>query len=306
MIAFTIRRLIIAFGVAVTVSAITFTMMRVSGDLAQSLAGAGASAADVEAVRVAYGLDLPIIAQYFKWLVGVLHGDLGRSYFFNEPVWSLIAGRIPITMSLGLSAMILAIVVGLPLGVAAGAMPNGWTDRIAMVVAVFGQAVPTFWLSLLLMLLFGVTLRWLPISGTGSAAHFVLPTLALAVSGMPSIIRLTRSGMVEAFQSDYIRTAYAKGLRSRTIVFKHALRNALVPVVSVAAVQLGFFLGGSIVVESVFALNGVGYLGWESISRTDFPVVQGIVLLLALTYVLLTFLADLMNALIDPRMRRKS
>src|SRR6185437_4140654 len=293
MLAFTLKRTLVALLVAITVSVISFSLLRLSGDLAQSLAGPSATAADVIAVRKAYGLDQPLAVQYLDWAGKALHGDFGDSFFFKEPVWSMIATRLPVTMTLGVCALFFALVVAIPLGVLAALRPNSWIDRLALTLSVFGQALPSFWFALMLMILFGLKLRWLPISGTASWQHYV----------MPAFMRLTRAGMMEVLASDYIRTARAKGLRTPTVLFKHALRNAIIPVVAVAAVQFGFFLGGSIVIESVFALHGVGYLGLESISRADFPVVQAIVLILASFYIVLTLIADLLNAFLDPRIR---
>jgi peptide/nickel transport system permease protein len=303
MLAYALKRVLVALLVAVTVSIISFSLLRLSGDLAQALAGPSATAADVEAVRKAYGLDQPLLVQYLAWAGKALHGDFGTSFFFKEPVWTMIGARLPITMTLGVSALLFALLTSIPLGVVAALRPNSWIDRVALTISVFGQALPSFWFALMLMILFGLKLRWLPISGTGSWKSFVMPAIALGYYGMPTFMRLTRAGMMEVLASDYIRTARAKGLRTMTILFKHALRNAIIPVVAVAAVQLGFFLGGSIVIESVFALHGVGYLGWESISRADFPVVQAIVLILSLFYIVLTLIADLLNAFLDPRIR---
>jgi peptide/nickel transport system permease protein len=303
MLAFTLRRIVVALLVAVTVSIISFSLLRLSGDLAQALAGPSSTPADVEAVRKAYGLDQPLAVQYVDWVGKALHGDFGTSFFFKEPVWSMIGARLPVTMTLGLCALGFALVVAIPLGVVAALRPNSWIDRLALTISVFGQALPSFWFALMLIILFGVKLRWLPISGTGTWRNFVMPSIALGYYGLPAFMRLTRAGMIEVLASDYIRTARAKGLRWPSVLFKHALRNAVIPVVAVATVQFGFMLGGSIVIESVFALHGVGYLAWESISRADFPVVQAIVLILASLYVVLTLLADLLNAALDPRIR---
>ena len=210
---------------------------------------------------------------------------------------------MPVTFTLGLTGLLLALAVSLPLGILAALNENSWIDRLAMVLAMFGQAMPSFWLGLILMIVLGLQLGWLPISGTGSWEHYVMPGIVLAFTAIPALTRLMRSGMIEALASDYIRTARAKGLTRRSIIFKHALRNAAIPVVSIAAVQLGFMLGGSIVIETVFALHGVGYLAWESISKNDFPVVQAVVLVLASVYIGLTLLADILNAVLDPRLR---
>jgi peptide/nickel transport system permease protein len=297
------KRTSVALLVAVTVSVISFCLLHLSGDLAQALAGPAATASDVEQVRKAYGLDRPLPVQYVEWAMKALRGDFGTSFFVKEPVSGMLADRLPVTMTLGVIALAIAILISLPLGILAAVRPNSWIDRLALTVAVFGQALPSFWFGLLLMIFFGLTLRWLPVSGTGSWEHYILPAVTLAYYAAPAFMRLTRTGMIEVLGSDYIRTARAKGLRTPAVLFKHALRNAIIPVVAVAAVQFGFMLGGSIVVESVFSLHGVGYLGWEAVSRADFPVVQAIVLVLSCIYIGLTLVADMLNALLDPRIR---
>ena len=303
MLAYSAKRLIVALLVALTVSIISFALLHVSGDLAQSLAGPSATAADVEQVRKAYGLDRPIVVQYVEWIGKALHGDLGESFFLKVPVAELIADRLPVTLTLGICALAFALSLSLPLGVLAAVKPNSWADRLALGLSVLGQALPSFWFALILMIVFGLKLRWLPVSGSSTWQHFVLPGITLGYYATPAFMRLTRAGMLEVLAADYIRTARAKGLRTMTVLFKHALRNAIIPVVAVSAVQFGFMLGGSIVVESVFSLHGVGYLGWEAISRADFPVVQAIVLILACIYVVLTLLADMLSAVLDPRIR---
>ena len=303
MVEFAVRRILVAILVALTVATITFSLLHLSGDLAVSLAGAGAPAEAVEAVRKSYGLDRPIVVQYLDWIRGAVQGDLGTSFFFKQPVTELIAERLPVTLKLGVASVSLALLLALPLGVVAALRPGSWYDRLALTLAVSGLALPTFWFGLLMMIYLGVELRWLPISGTGTWKHFVMPSIALAYYAMPAIMRLTRAGMLEVLSADYIRTARAKGLREFTVLFKHALRNAIIPVVALSAVQFGLILSGSVIIESVFALHGIGYLGWESISRSDFPVVQGIVLVVAVIYILLTVVADLLNAGLDPRIR---
>ena len=188
-------------------------------------------------------------------------------------------------------------------GVLAALRPNTFIDRVAMTIAVLGQALPTFWLGLLLIILFGLILRWLPISGSDTWLHYILPSFVLGYYSTPAVMRLTRSGMLEVLASDYIRTAYAKGLTHGTVLFKHALRNAAIPVVALASVQFGHMLSGSVVIETVFAMQGVGQLAWQSISRQDFPVVQAVLLLVSMFYVWLTFASDLINAWLDPRIR---
>lgn len=303
MLNFFLRRFVVAVLVALTVLTITFLLTRISGDLAISIAGPEASQADIDKIRHLLGLNRPMWVQYFDWLGRAMQGDFGESFFFRNKVWNLIAARLPVTLSLGFVGLALALVVSLPLGILAAVREGSVVDRAVGMVVLFGQAMPSFWLGLILMVVFGLHLGWLPISGTGSWQHYVLPGIVLAFSAVPSLTRLTRSGMVEALTSDYIRTARAKGLTRMSILVKHGFRNAAIPVVSVAAVQLGFMLSGSVVIETVFALHGVGFLAWESISKNDFPVVQAVVLILALMYIGLTLLADLLNAVLDPRLR---
>jgi peptide/nickel transport system permease protein len=298
-----IRRLAVAFLVCITVLTFAFALTRLSGDLAISIAGPSATAADIEVVRKAYGLDRPVVEQFFDWVGRAAVGDFGQSYFYKERVSKLIVDRLPVTMTLGLVGLGIALLVALPLGVVSALNEGRVIDRVISLVALLGQAMPSFWLGLILMVTLGLKLGWLPISGTGSWEHFVMPGIVLAFSAIPALMRLTRSGMIDAMNADYIRTARAKGLSRTSIVLKHAARNAAMPVVSIAAVQLGFMLGGSIVIETVFALHGVGFLAWESISKNDFPTVQAVVLMLAIIYTLLTLGADLLNALLDPRLR---
>ena len=286
-----------------TVLTISFTLTRLSGDVAVSMAGPNATQQDVETIRKAYGLDRPLSEQFVGWVAGVATGDLGRSYLYHAPVSELIRARLPVTLTLGLSGLAIALAVALPLGILAAMNEGAVLDRAIMMVAVVGQAMPSFWLGLLLVIWLGVKWQLLPISGVDTWDGYILPGTVLAFSAIPALMRLTRGGMVDALASDYVRTARAKGLTGPSVVLKHALRNAAMPVVAVAAVQLGFMLGGSILIESVFALNGVGYLAWESISKNDFPVVQAVVLFLATIYIALTLLADMLNAFLDPRLR---
>ncbi|PHR90574.1 MAG: ABC transporter permease [Blastopirellula sp.] len=303
MLMFAIKRLGLALLVTFTVSIISFSLVRMTGDVATAIAGEGATEADIEIVRQQYGLDRPLSVQYIEWSGKILHGDLGQSLFFQRPVSEILAEKLPVTLTLGLLALGFAVSLAIPLGVLAAVKPNSLIDRISLIIAVLGQAMPTFWFALVMMVVFGVILRWLPVSGSDTLAHFVMPAIALGYYATPAIMRLTRAGMLDVLSSDYIRTARAKGLDTHVILFKHALRNAVIPVVSLAAVQLGFMLGGSIIVESIFSIQGVGHLALISIERADFPVIQGIVLVLAVFYIFLTLLADILNGWLDPRIR---
>ncbi|MCB1511754.1 MAG: ABC transporter permease [Hyphomicrobiaceae bacterium] len=306
MLQFTLRRLGVAILVGLTVSWLSFSMIYLAGDPATALAGETATQDDVENIRKIYGYDRPILIQYGDWLWKALQGDLGRSHYLKSDVSAIILERLPTTMLLGLCAITFALVLAIPLGVVAAIRANSLVDRVALTIAVIGQAMPSFWFALTLILWFGIYgvggFR-LPITGSASWLNFIMPSIALGYYVTPAVMRLTRAGMLDVLSSDYIRTARAKGLRPSTVLFKHALRNAIIPVVSLAAVQFGFMLGGSIVIETIFSINGLGFLAWESIQRADLPVMQAIVLVFSIIYVIITFLADLLNAFIDPRIR---
>lgn len=289
--------------VMVIVSVICFVLSNVASDPAVGIGGAQATDEDLALIRKTYGLDRPLPVRYFEYVSSLLQGDFGTSYLAKRPVLEMIAERLPVTALLAFLSMALALAIALPLGCAAALWPNTIIDRFAQFLAVTGQAIPNFWAGLLLIVVFGVQLRWLPISGSDTLAHFVLPSITLGTFAMPPLMRLIRAGMIDVLASDYIRTARAMGIRPVTLTFKYALKNAVLPVISLAAVQLGFMLGGSIVVESIFALNGVGYLAWQSMSRSDMPVIQAIVLLISMIYIVLTLAADLLNGFMDPRLR---
>jgi peptide/nickel transport system permease protein len=246
-----------------------------------------------------------MVTQFFEWLTAAAQLDFGRSFYFQNTVMELIGERLPVTLKLGGVSLLLAVVVAIPLGVLAAIYRDTWIDRLALLIATIGQAMPNFWFALALIVVFSVGLKWLPVAGNTSWLHFVLPAIALGYYAMPSLMRLTRAGMLDVLGSDYIRTARAKGLSPLRVVFKHALRNAIIPVVALAAVELGFMLGGSVVIESVYSLQGMGQLAWDSIARNDYPVVQAVVLIIATFYIALTFVADVLNAALDPRMRTR-
>jgi peptide/nickel transport system permease protein len=303
MLAFALKRLGLAVLVALTVSAVSFSLLFLSGDPASAIAGESATSADIAAIRALYGFDRPFLVQYADWLFSALRGDFGQSYYFKLPVSQLIADRLAVTMLLGVCGISFALLTAVPLGVAAAVWPNSYIDRTALFLSVMGQAMPSFWFGLMLIVIFSIQLNLLPPSGSAGWQNFIMPTIVLGYYAMPAIMRLTRAGMLEVLNADYIRTARAKGAGEWRVMFKHALRNAVVPVVSLAAVQMGFMLGGSIVVESIFALHGAGYLAWESIGRNDLPTVQALILVFAGFYIVFTFLSDLANAWLDPRIR---
>ena len=297
------RRIIVAILIFIVVSIITFTLLRASGDPAAALAGQNATARDIEYIRKYYGFDRPLIVQYFGWAKKAITGDFGRSIYLQTQVTDVIRRYAPVTLKLGMLALGFAIIVAIPLGILSATHVNSLVDRISLTFAVIGQGAPSFWYGLLLIIFFGVRLKILPISGSDTWLHYILPTVTLGYTAVPSIMRLTRSGMLDVLSSDYIRTARAKGLKPPSVILKHALRNAAIPVVSVSAVQLGRMLSGSILIEIVFTLNGLGRLAWASISRSDFEVMQAIVLIMAVFYIIANLLADILNALLDPRIR---
>ncbi|MCA0318796.1 MAG: ABC transporter permease [Proteobacteria bacterium] len=303
MFIYTLKRLLLAALVAFAVSVLAFVLVRLTGDVAIAIAGEGARAEDIAAVRQQYGLDRPLVVQYVEWLGRTLKGDFGQSLYFKTPVTELIGDKIQTTAVLALLSIAFALILSIPLGVMAAVWQNSWIDRLCLGLAVAGQALPNFFFALCLIMVFSIGLGWLPVSGADSWWHFIMPTVALGYYVTPPFMRLVRAGMIEVLNADYIRTARAKGLPPATVVLRHALRNALVPVVALTAVQLGFLLGGSIVIETVFALDGLGYLAYQAIAQKDFPVIQAVLLMLSVAYVLLTLGADLVNAWLDPRIR---
>ncbi|UUZ77111.1 ABC transporter permease [Polaromonas sp. P1(28)-13] len=302
MIYYMLRRLGVSIGLIVFVSLISFTLIFASGDPAAKLAGEG-SASDVAHLASQYGFDRPIFVQYGRWLSGVARGDFGESLYFRRPVSDLLVQHFALTAKLGAMSMVLALLIALPLGIAAGYWPRSWIDRLAMAFTAFSQAMPPFCLAFLLIILFSVKNTWLPPSGFETWRHYLMPTLALAVFATPAMIRLMKAEMETVLRSDFIRTARAMGVGTSKILLKYALRNAVRPIVSLAAAQMGTLLAGSVVIETIFAINGAGQLAWISILRGDFPTIQALILVFSIFYILLTLGADLFNGWLDPRIR---
>jgi ABC-type dipeptide/oligopeptide/nickel transport system permease component len=303
MLTFIVKRVGLALLVAIAVSALAFLLLRASGDVAIAIAGEGARAEDIDNIRRLYGLDRPLLVQYFDWLGNMARGDFGQSLYFKTDVRPLVMAKLPTTMLLAVFALAFALAVSMPLGILAAVYPNSWIDRLCLTLAVVGQAMPNFFFALILIMVLAVALHWLPVSGSDTWAHFVMPTIALGYYIAPVFMRLVRAGMIEVLASDYVRTARAKGLSPASVILKHALRNALVPVVALSAVQLGFLLGGSVVIETIFALDGAGFLAYQSITHKDLPVTQALLSLLSILYVGLILIADIINAWLDPRIR---
>jgi peptide/nickel transport system permease protein len=292
-----------ALMVALTVSIAAFVLLNVSVDPAQAIAGEDADPLLVEQIREQYGFDRPILVQYFDWLFRLFRGDFGVSFYWNKPVGELILSHAPVTIRLALMAVSVTIIISLPLGILAALKQNSLIDRFALSVAVSAQAIPNFWLGLMMIIIFAVTWQVFPVSGDQTIVHFILPSIVLGASSVPAVMRLTRTGLLDVMASDFIRTARSKGFGGLRLLFRHAIRNALLPVVSVLAVQLGQKLGGSVITESIFAINGLGRLALESILGGDIPTVQMLVFVFALTFVIMTLAADLLNAWLDPRVR---
>ncbi len=298
------RRLALLVPILVGVSIFIFLILRlIPGDPARLEAGPDASLEGVEQIRHELGLDRSWPEQYAIFIGKLLQGDLGRSSRSHEPVRREIFSRFPATVELTLASILIAVAFGMGAGIAAGIRPHSPVDYGSMVIALLGVSTPGFWLGLMLISLFAVGLGWFPSGGRGGVEHLALPAVTLGVSAAAVIARVTRASMLEVIHQDYIRTARAKGLFPNRITFVHALRNALIPIVTISGLQFGFLLGGAVVVETVFSWPGVGRLLVDSIAARDYPIVQGIMLLLATEFVMVNLLVDVVYAFIDPRIR---
>ena len=280
-----------------------FALVHLSGDPVLLMVPADASPELVADTRRALGFDRPLPEQFGRYLANVAQGDLGTSLRINRPVARLIRERLPATVELTLAALLLATVTAIPAGIVSAVKRGTIVDRLAMIGAVAGQAVPIFWLALLLITLFGVRLRWLPVFGHGTWAHLVLPAVSLSTIVLGRLARLVRSSMLEVLGQDYVRTARAKGLGELRVLSVHALRNAAIPIVTLLGLQFAQLLGGAVVTETIFAWPGVGRLVVEAIFNRDFPLVQGVVLVVSLIFVVVSLLIDIAYALLDPRVR---
>jgi len=299
-----IRRLLIMIPVLLGVSLIIFTMVRViPGDPAIILAGPHANKEQVDQIRTQLGLDRHPVVQYFSFLGDLVQGDLGRSTRTGLPVTREIMARLPNTVVLALTAIILASFLGVLTGIIAGVKQNSIFDHLSMMIALFGLSMPVFWLGLMLMLLFSIQLGWLPSVGAESWKHLILPAITLGANSTAIIARMTRSSMLEVIRVDYIRTARAKGLTEKMVIWRHALKNALIPVVTVIGLQTGTLLGGAVLTEIVFAWPGIGRLLVEAILSRDYPVVQGLVLLVAIIFIFINLFVDILYSYLDPRIR---
>jgi len=304
MLTYLLRRILIAVPTLLGVVLLVFLMVRLApGDPAILLAGEFATPETLEAIRTRYGLDRPLPEQFALYLGALLQGDLGESARSRRPVLAELKTYFPNTVVLATAAILVALATGIPLGILAALRQGSWLDLGVMVLALLGVSMPVFWFGLLAILIFSVELGWFPVAGKGTLAHLVLPAVTLGINATALLARMTRGTLVEVLSQDYIRTARAKGLAERVVIFKHALRNALIPVVTVAGLEFGSLLAGAVITETIFAWPGLGQLLVGSILSRDYPVVQGAVLLVAFTFTLVNLMVDLLYAWIDPRVR---
>jgi ABC-type dipeptide/oligopeptide/nickel transport system permease component len=305
MFRFLLTRVLFTLPVVWLVVSIVFLLIHlVPGDPIQQMLGESAAAADIQAARHAYGLDLPMSRQYLNYWKGVLHGDLGQSLRFNQNVGSLIAERYPFTLKLTLASLLVALALSIPAGVRSARRRNHWDDRAISFASLLGLSFPNFALGPVLILFFAVNLGILPVSGSGTVAHLVLPAITMGGALAAILTRMVRTSMLEELGQDYIRTARAKGLPERTVVYRHALRNAMIPVLTVIGLQFGALLAGAIVTETIFSWPGIGRLTVQAINTRDYYLVQGCILAIGLTYVAVNFLTDLLYSAFNPRIRQ--
>jgi peptide/nickel transport system permease protein len=300
------RRVVQTLLILLGVAAITFLLLyALPADPARMIAGRSATAQTVANIRRELGLDQPVLVQFTTYLSNLLHGNLGRSYAQKTDVWTLIVARLPATLTLMFAGILVEVVLGLILGTIAAVRRGGPVDRIVMMASFVGVSAPQFVVALLLLYVFAVTLGWFPMSGYGTLAHVVLPAATLGVLGAGWYARMVRSAMIDVLNQDYVRTARAKGLSSRRILLRHALPNALLPVIAMIGIDIGQFMGGVVVVEAVYGWPGIGQLAWQAIQQVDIPIIMGVTLVSALAIVLGNLLADLIAPVIDPRIRNR-
>jgi glutathione transport system permease protein len=306
MLAFALRRLVGAIPVLIAVSIFVFGFVRLlPGDPARLVAGPEATAHEISVVREQLGLDKPIVEQYLRYIERSLHGDLGRSITTNQPVAREIALRFMPSLLLTVVSMVWATLAGVVLGVISGVKRNQWQDKLSMLLAVTGISFPSFWMGLMLINLFSVRLGWLPTSGYEGWRSFALPSITLGMAVAAVLARFTRSGYIEVSFEDYVRTARMKGLPEREIIWRHALRNALLPIITMTGLEFGTLLGGAIITETVFAWPGLGRLLVDSVAYRDYPVIQALILLFAVEFSLISFAVDLLYGVVNPEVRLK-
>jgi len=306
MTTYVLKRLVSGAFTIVLVVGLAFVLIRLTGDPAILLAGSDATEDDIRALQALLGTDRPVLVQFGDYMVNAFQGDFGNSLVQNRPATQVVLERLPITLVLGFLSFIVGTAIAIPLGLLSAMRPNSVIDGISRVVAVIGQSVPVFWLGILLILLFSVRLRMLPSGGAGTWRHLVMPVLSLSILTTPIVMRVLRSSMLEVLSSDYVRMAKAKGASPSRVVLKHALRNASVPVITVMGYRLGFVIGGSVIVESVYSFPGLGQMAVSAVIARDFPVIQLFIIVVAALIVTINFLLDITYSLVDPRIRFES
>jgi peptide/nickel transport system permease protein len=297
------RRLLQSLLVLFGVSFVVFLILHLTGDPALILLPPDASVEDVQRFREAMGFNDPFIVQYGRFLSGALRGDFGQSVRHGEPAFALVVERMPATFELSGAALLVALCLAIPAGIVSAVRRNTPVDYVSTVTALLGQSMPTFWLGIMLILIFSVQFNVLPSSGRGGLEHLIMPAVTLGLFTTARIMRLTRSGMLEVLGQDYIRTARAKGMSDQPVVWKHALKNAAIPIVTIVGIELGTLLGGAVITETIFAWPGVGRLSVQAIYNRDYPVVQAAVFLLASTFVIVNLVVDVLYTYLDPRIR---
>lgn len=294
--------LIVLFGVSI----ITFLLMHLTGDPTMLLLPADAPKDAIEELRREMGFDDPLLVQYWRFIKGAIRGDFGMSLQYRRDAMELVMERLPATLELSALAMLYAIVIAIPVGILAAVKRNTLVDYLSAVLTLFGQSMPTFWLGIMLIMIFSVNLGWLPTSGRGTWQQLILPSITLGTAYLAMLSRLTRSGFLEVWEKEYIRTARAKGLPEKTVIFKHTLKNSMIPLVTVMGLSFGGLLGGSVLTETVFEWPGIGQLAIVSIYGRDYPIQQTIVLMLGVAFIAITFITDLIYTWLDPRIRLTS
>ena len=304
MIGYFLRRLVQSLLILLGVSIITFVLLYwLPADPVRQIAGRSATAQTVENIRQQLGLDQPLWVQYWRYLTGLVQGDLGRSYLQKTEVSTLIASRLPASLLLMAGAIFAELLLGLSMGIVAALRRSTTMDQSLMIVSFIGVSAPQFVVGLLLLYVFAVQLGWFPIGGYGTFSHLVLPSITLGILGSGWYSRMMRSSMIEVLRQDYVRTARAKGLTRLRVIFRHALPNAILPIIAMIGIDIGIFMGGIVVVESVFGWPGIGQLAWQAIQRVDIPIIMGVTLVSAIAIVIGNLLADLISLMVDPRIR---
>lgn len=304
MLQYVIRKLILMIPALFGLTIIVFMMLHLApGDPVDLIVGPNATPEVYENVKRSLGLDKPLLVQYFSFLGNVLSGDLGTSILQNRPVIEIIAERFPVTFVLGISALLVSFAIAIPIGIIAAVKRNTVVDYISMTAALLGISMPTFWFGLLLLYFLAYKLGWFPISGYGTFKHLVLPTITVGLTDAAVTARMVRSSMLEVIRQDYIRTARAKGLSEKVVIYKHALKNALIPVITLLGMRIGWIFGGSVIIETVFSIPGIGRLMVDAIFARDYPVVQGSMLILTASVLIGNLIADILHSVVDPRIK---